>query len=80
MERCCLEHHRSLAPLIGGLLVSLAARQSPPPLEIPLHLTKKDTNSKDVKWEEVPVNSTGMHGYFLLKYINKQDASQCYSR
>ncbi|KAK8558813.1 hypothetical protein V6N12_042107 [Hibiscus sabdariffa] len=25
MERCCLEHHRSLAPLIGGLLVHSSA-------------------------------------------------------
>ncbi|KAK5770768.1 hypothetical protein PVK06_046921 [Gossypium arboreum] len=50
-------------PFFHGINWSLIRCTSPPPLEVPLQLIKKDTtNTKDVKWEDdgMLVNSNDM--------------------
>ncbi|KAK9044102.1 hypothetical protein V6N11_072422 [Hibiscus sabdariffa] len=51
-------------PFFHGINWPLIRDMSPPPLEVPLHLLKKDKNTKDVKWEEVLINSTDMDTFF----------------
>ncbi|GMI88394.1 phototropin 2, NON PHOTOTROPIC HYPOCOTYL 1-LIKE [Hibiscus trionum] len=51
-------------PFFHGINWPLIRYMSPPPLEVPLHLFKKDTNTKDVNWEEVLVNSIDMDIFF----------------
>ncbi|KAE8698510.1 Phototropin-2 [Hibiscus syriacus] len=51
-------------PFFHGIKWPLIRYTSPPPLEVPLHLTTKDTRTEDVNWEEVLVSSIDMDTFF----------------
>ncbi|XP_039014732.1 phototropin-2-like isoform X2 [Hibiscus syriacus] len=51
-------------PFFHGINWPLIRYTSPPLLEVPLHLNKKDTRTEDVKWEEVLVSSIDLDTFF----------------